>query len=661
MYDTPGVYVRELPSGVRSISGVATSNTAFVGCFARGPVNQATRVNSFGEFERIFGGLGTAFDSSYGVRNFFLNGGAVAFIVRVTAGVATTAAVTVPGAAGLQLVAAFTGVRGNDIRVGIAHAGAASTTFDILVRGVATDGTAIKEEYPAVSITSGNPSYVTTELAASALVRVTGHASGVLPEATVLANGTRATTMAELLAAPLGALAQLTGGTAAPAAAQATLPGGPGLQVVARSHGAWGNALRLGVSHAGAGSTAFDLLVREYRGTEVMREESFSGLQVAPGGPRHAATVLEAESELVRITGAVTLPDRTVLRPAAGADPQVDATTMALLQSAAAARLVALQDGADGLTPANSDAWRDAVGASIGGSEAGLTGVFALDRIAPEVFNILCLPDLAMLDQARMAQAALVYQTAHAFCQRHFAFLVVDAPQNTTQATLDDWTTALGATVRRNAALYYPQLTGPDPLNPATPRRMPPSGAVAGIYARTDATRGVWKAPAGTDAGLVGGRPVETLTDGQHGPLNVAGINILRTFPVYNAVIWGARTLEGADALASEWRYIPVRRLALYIQDSLTRGLQWVVFEPNDEPLWASVRLNVTAFMSGLHRQGAFQGASARDAFLVKCDAETTTPVDVNLGVLNLYVGFAPVRPAEFVVLQIQQRFQTAS
>ena len=151
------------------------------------------------------------------------------------------------------------------------------------------------------------------------------------------------------------------------------------------------------------------------------------------------------------------------------------------------------------------------------------------------------------------------------------------------------------------------------------------------------------------------------MTDPQQGPLNVQGINAIRTFPVYNTVIWGTRTLDGADALASEWKYIPVRRLALHIENSLLRGLQWVVFEPNDEPLWASVRLNVTGFMSQLHRQGAFQGAAARDAFLVKCDSETTTQADINLGILNILVGFAPVRPAEFVVLRIQQRLQTNS
>jgi len=120
-------------------------------------------------------------------------------------------------------------------------------------------------------------------------------------------------------------------------------------------------------------------------------------------------------------------------------------------------------------------------------------------------------------------------------------------------------------------------------------------------------------------------------------------------------VVWGARTLDGADVLASEWKYVSVRRLALNIEESLFRGTQWVVFEPNDEPTWAQIRLNLGAFMQNLFRQGAFQGQSPRDAYFVKCDKETTTQDDINRGVVNVVVGFAPLKPAEFVVIKIQQ------
>ena len=183
-----------------------------------------------------------------------------------------------------------------------------------------------------------------------------------------------------------------------------------------------------------------------------------------------------------------------------------------------------------------------------------------------------------------------------------------------------------------------------------------PCGAVAGIMARTDVQRGVWKAPAGLAASLSGVQGLTyTMTDRQNGVLNPVGLNCLRTFPVAGHLVWGARTLAGADLLASEWKYVPVRRLALFLEESLFRGTQWVVFEPNDEPLWAQIRLNIGAFMQDLFRQGAFQGSSPRDAYFVKCDRETTTQSDINRGVVNILVGFAPLKPAEFVVIKLQQ------
>jgi phage tail sheath protein FI len=176
------------------------------------------------------------------------------------------------------------------------------------------------------------------------------------------------------------------------------------------------------------------------------------------------------------------------------------------------------------------------------------------------------------------------------------------------------------------------------------------------VYARIDASRGVWKAPAGTEASVRGVQALEyRLTDAENGILNPLGINCLRTFPIFGNVCWGGRTLEGADQLASEWKYIPVRRTALYIEESLYRGTTWVVFEPNDEPLWAQIRLNVGAFMHDLFRQGAFQGTTPQQAYFVKCDKETTTQNDIDRGVVNIVVGFAPLKPAEFVIIQIQQ------
>jgi phage tail sheath protein FI len=182
-----------------------------------------------------------------------------------------------------------------------------------------------------------------------------------------------------------------------------------------------------------------------------------------------------------------------------------------------------------------------------------------------------------------------------------------------------------------------------------------PSGAIAGLMARIDSSRGVWKAPAGTEATLNGVVGLEyEFSDGQNGIMNPRAINTCRVFP--NGIVnWGARTMDGDNDFGSEYKYIPIRRLALFMEESLYRGLKWVVFEPNDEPLWAQIRMNVGAFMHNLFRQGAFQGSSAKDAYFVKCDSETTTEYDRNLGIVYIQVGFAPLKPAEFVILTLQQ------
>jgi phage tail sheath protein FI len=235
--------------------------------------------------------------------------------------------------------------------------------------------------------------------------------------------------------------------------------------------------------------------------------------------------------------------------------------------------------------------------------------------------------------------------------------LLVDSPVDATLTSLQNGppTTLTGAD-GINAAFYFPWLNAADPLLGNRPRVFPPCGFIAGIYARTDATRGVWKAPAGTEASLTGASSVAVpLTDNQNGVLNPQAINCIRNFPVFGTVSWGARTLNGNDQQTSEWKYIPVRRMALFLEESLYRGTKWVVFEPNDEPLWSQIRLNLGAFMQDLFRQGAFQGKTPQEAYFVKCDSETTTQSDIDHGIVNILVGFAPLKPAEFVIIKIQQ------
>ncbi len=274
-----------------------------------------------------------------------------------------------------------------------------------------------------------------------------------------------------------------------------------------------------------------------------------------------------------------------------------------------------------------------------------LAALHALDAVE---FNLLVLPGIA---------APPVLAAAEEYCRARRALLIIDPPESAgTPAEM--LTLVQSGKIPRspNAALYFPWTKVPDPLNHGHPRSLAPGGTIAGLLARTDAARGVWKSPAGPDAGLIGVKSLTfQLNDEDSAALNAAGINSLRTFPTFGIVAWGARTLDGAVELASEWKYLAVRRLGLLIEESVTRGIQWAVFEPNDEALWSRLRAAIGDFLLGLFRDGALQGATPRAAFFVKCGADTTTPGDLENGIVNIQLGFAPLRPAEFVVLRIQQ------
>ncbi len=289
------------------------------------------------------------------------------------------------------------------------------------------------------------------------------------------------------------------------------------------------------------------------------------------------------------------------------------------------------------------------------GSELLRTGFYALDSV--DLFNIMVLPGDGIASETEW-QA--IRAAAAAYCQSRRAFLVLDAPlawtKNNLLAALTSDVQGFRAAIGNqdiNCAVYYPRVQVNDN---GTLRYVGPSGMIAGMYAATDAARGVWKAPAGTNAALTGVTTLEViLTDKQNGLLNPLGVNCLRRMPA-GYLVWGARTVAGFDNSGdSDWTYVPVRRMTLFLEESLYRGTQWAVFEPNDEPLWAQIRMNINAFMTGLFRQGAFQGATPAQAFFVKCDSETTTQRDIDAGVVNIVVGFAPLEPAEFVVITIQQ------
>lgn len=480
----PGVYVEELPSGVRTIAGVSTSVAAFVGWAKKGPTDRAALCLSYSDFDRQFGGLDPRTYLGYAVSHFFNNGGSQAYVIRLTGATAKTAEAVIDG-----------------------------------------------------------------------------------------------------------------------------------LTVAATGPGTWAEAYEVSGTPRTDNAARFRLDIVEKTSKAVV--ESFANLSLDSADSRYVGAVLGAESQVVSVKA-------------------VDTTKPVTKKTVALSG--AVDD--DPLDPGDA-----AFGTALMG-DGSTTGVFLLKKV--DLFNILNVPGYSN---------ATNLGTLEKFCRDERAMLLVDSTDGTAFNGMKNGPdSSLTGADGINGVFYYPWILAPDPMQEGRIRAFPPCGSAAGIFARTDSTRGVWKAPAGTDASLSGAAGVvEVLTDEDNGVLNPLAVNCIRKFPVYGTIIWGARTLRGNDDLGSEWKYVPVRRTALYIEESLFRGLKWAVFEPNDEPLWAQVRLNVGSFMHDLFRLGAFQGATPRDAYFVKCDKDTTTQSDINRGIVNVLVGFAPLKPAEFVVIKIQQ------
>jgi phage tail sheath protein FI len=393
------------------------------------------------------------------------------------------------------------------------------------------------------------------------------------------------------------------------------------LNIQASSPGVWAKNYSVKLTRRTDDATRFQLDVVTPPSNAVV--ESFQNLSMDSTDPRYAPAIVNGRSAFIDklTTASTTVPGNGTVA--------LNSTT----------------PGADGTVLAANDA----------AFLAALDGLFTtggiVDRI--DLFNLVCVPGLTNASASSKAAIASLQQR----CRSRRAFLIVDSLQDETVANMiANGEASLTGDAGNYSALYYPWVMQADPLQSGALRDFPPCGFVAGVYARTDGTRGVWKAPAGSDASVNGAVGFGlTLSDAENGQLNPIGINCLRTLPVYGNVVWGARTLHGQNDRGSEWKYVPVRRMALFLEESLYRGTQWVVFEPNDEPLWAQIRLNIGAFLQGLFRQGAFQGRTPREAYFVKCDRESTTQADINLGVVNIIVGFAPLKPAEFVVIKIQQ------
>lgn len=644
----PGVYIEELSSGVHTVTGVATSITAFVGYTSRGLDNRATRILSFSDFERAFGGLAADSELSYAVQQFYANGGGEAFVVRIPRKGSTPATTTLLDSGGkkaLKLTALSKGTWANGLLIDVDYDGFPATDTDSYHLTLTDSSTGTVEKF-VVSQNSAKPNFVTT----------------------ILNDSDRGSKLVS---------ASIADSTSARPAVNGTVGGDIALDKIAAP-------LRIKISSdvPSSGTTITDLDVTLFDSGEVVPTSlSYLGLarlverkiNLALAGRLSGASVrchLSSSGKGLRI---VATFDQSLLPSTGDAVLSFSGAEAALLKLDSVienSSHYVLGTGRISSGHSQSDVASGSDGSGlpetadiIGNSGAKPpTGIYALERV--DLFNLLCIPDATRASTSDPNQLAsginstAIYSAALALCKKRRAFLLVDPPPYVVDVdAAADWkSNSLSALADPNAAAYFPRLRLADPLDDYNLRTFAPSGVIAGLYSRIDADRGVWKAPAGTEATLTGVTgPVYPLNDGENGILNPLGLNCLRTFPVYGNVSWGARTLAGADVVASDWKYIPVRRLALFLEESLFRGTKWAVFEPNDESLWAQLRLNLGAFMNNLYRQGAFAGRSAREAYLVKCDRETTTQDDVNRGVVNVLVGFAPLKPAEFVVIRIQQ------
>src|SRR5215212_60040 len=773
----PGVYIEEVPSGVHTITSVATSITAFLGRANEGPINKAVRILSLSEFEKIFGPAHPDSELSTSVKLFFQNGGTDCYVIRLVGlnsdGTITgqKASIVLKNEARTTNVFEFSakeiGTWGNELALEIDYNTAQpEDTFNVRIYRLANNVTVKdREEFVSCSADGDSPKFVgkvisqnsklvdckILDTAASALLDA-GYSESRKPyaaEADLVADLVRLTstekkskfqisvdgsapsevdlegfssetptanteklkvrinhalppTLANSVTVEFvdNPIADATAGKVL--RFSSNTPNKKSVTIQPSSANDLTRELMLGTEQGGIersryssirpSPTGMFLAFDQINALASKDQTAFSTITldghtidlgtrlqtVTPPGKWFQSAVgnkTDGVREKLKIIASAINDDgngwvasvagsRLLVRkktgPAYSTSPSISTNEVPPTGAGSVSSFFKTNTKLDLLGMGTSDFVADAkVGidgaapnfASYVGKQDAHSGFYALDLV--DIFNLMVLPrDKRLTEDVYQG----LWAPASTYCSEHRAFLIVEPTESWIdyKTVLDQKSTFRNGLEKKNAAVYFPRLVVREN---GLLRTVGPGGAIAGLYSRTDSSGGggVWKAPAGTSADIQAISDLDIiLTDAENGTLNKEGVNCLRRF-ASGIVSWGARTIDGADDFSSEWKYIPIRRLTLMIEESLFRGTKWVVFEPNDEPLWARIRLNVRAYMMGLFRQGAFQGGSPDKAFFVKCDAETTPQADRNLGIVNILVGFAPLKPAEFVIIKIQQ------
>ncbi len=631
-YLHPGVYVEEIPSGSRPIEGVGTSTAAFVGYTTKGPVAEPTLLFKWSDYEEQFGGIRdlgksvTGDPMGFAVYSFFQNGGTAAYIVRaITEGSADTAEgfLVNPGDATqiIRFTAANPGEWGNELEIRF-EAKADAPGFYTLRVGV-MDGTEFKERERFNDLTvadDGAPDYIESKVNdASTLISV---------EVQDISQYLLGVSISQDLAA------------------------------VADFSVA--NSLTMTVTVDGTARTV-TFGAAEFSATSTLADVAGSiqalvrGAVVANPAVRDFTCVADG-NQLVLTSGSRLTTSSVVV---SGPGDATDASTVLLLGLA--------NDGTERTGQQSLDALLSGLAGQVslaGGTNGSEPDQNAYDDIFAAFekvrdISILCLPGQTWDSTAE--QGIIDAAVAHAEKMKS-RMVIIDPPEGVELKT-EKGVNDLGFKPKTYSVVYYPWAKVANPFynaenNPGVPSTLlvAPSGFAAGMWAKIDGRRGVWKAPAGVETSLLGVAGIQyPVEDGEQDSLNPLGINCLRRMPGFGPVIWGSRTL--ATKADPEWRYVPVRRTAIMIEQSIYNGIQWAVFEPNNHNLWASLRANIGSFMDGLFRAGAFQGEKANDAYFVRCGlGDTMTQGDIDRGQVIVIVGFAPLKPAEFVIVRIQQK-----
>jgi len=631
-YLHPGVYVEEIPSGSKPIEGVGTSTAAFVGYTTKGPVAEPTLLFKWGDYEEQFGGirdLGKAAEGDpmgFAVYSFFQNGGTGAYIVRaIRAGSAATAEGFLRNPDDntriIRFAAANPGEWGESLRIGF-EAKEDAPGFYILRVGV-MEGTEFRERERFSDLT------VADENAADFIESKVNDASTLI---SVEMQDISQYLLGVSVSQDLSAVADFS----------------------------LLNSLAMTVTVDGT-ARPVTFAAAEFDNTSTLADVAariqtlVRGSVVANPAVRDFTCTVE-DNELV-LTSGTRLPVSAVV--VSGPGDATDAAAVLLLGTA--------NDGAEQTGQQSLDALLSDIAGQVS-LEGGTNGsepdqdayddIFAVFEKVRDI-SIICLPGQAWSGSA--SQAVIDAAVAHAEKMKS-RMVLIDPPQGVelrTEKSVND----LGFKPKTYSVVYYPWLKVANPFynaetNPGVPSTLlvAPGGFAAGMWARIDGRRGVWKAPAGVETSLAGVAGIQyPVEDGEQDQLNPLGINCIRKLPGFGPVIWGSRTL--ATRADPEWRYVPVRRTAIMIEQSIYNGIQWAVFEPNNHNLWASLRANIGSFMDGLFRSGAFQGEKASDAYFVRCGlGDTMTQGDIDRGQVIVIVGFAPLKPAEFVIVRIQQK-----